>query len=127
MDDGAFPFENREQLTRGISLIYSHFTRFGLEMHVVKGEKVSKTECIFFPPPGFFSRKSIMPAVNGMSRKKLSVLKYKMKQESYVSRHKREEKEYDDLPKTQLTVVCDGFVTFCRQFKYLGNWISFDF
>ena len=66
-----------------------------------------------------------MPAVNGMSRKKLSVLKDKLKQESYVSRQKREEKEYEDLPETQLIVVCDGFVTFCRHFKYLVNWISF--
>ena len=88
-----------------------------------RGEKVSKTECIFFPPPGFFSRKSIMTAVNGMSRKHLSVLKEKMKQESYVSRHNREENVYDDLPETQLIVVCNGFATFCRHFKYLGNWI----
>ena len=42
-----------------------------------------------------------------------------------MSRHKREEKEYGDLPETKLIVVCDGFVTFCRHFKYLGNWISF--
>ena len=89
VDDGAFPFKNREQLTRGISLIYSQFTRFDLEMHVGRGEKFSKTEHIFFPPPGFFIRKSIIPAGNGMSRKKLSVLKEKIKQELYVSRHKR--------------------------------------
>ena len=55
----------------------------------------------------------------------MSVLKEKLKQESYVSIHKREEKEYDDLPETQLIVVCDGCVTFCRHFKYLGNWILF--
>ena len=81
VDDGAFTFENREKLTRGLYLIYSHFTRFGLEMHVGRGEKLSKTECIFFTPPGFFSRKCIIPAVNGTSKKKLSVLKEKMKQE----------------------------------------------
>ena len=89
VDDGDFPFEYCKQLTRGLSLIYSHFTRFGLKMHVEKGEKAPKTECIFFPPPGLFGRKSIMPAVNGLSRKKLSVLKEKMKKESYVSRQKR--------------------------------------
>ena len=55
----------------------------------------------------------------------MSVMKEKMKQESYVSRHKGEEKVYDDLPETHLIVVCDEFVTFCRHFKYLGNWISF--
>ena len=66
-----------------------------------------------------------MPAVNGMSKKKLSAPKGKNKRESYVSRHKREEKEYDNLPETQLIMVCDVFVTFYRHFKYLGNWISF--
>ena len=92
MDDGALLFEDRDQLTRGLSLIYSYFTRFSLDMHVGRGEKASKTECVFFPPPGFFGRKSIMPAVKGMSRKKLSVPKEKTKRESYASRHRREEK-----------------------------------
>ena len=32
VDDGAFTFEDREQLTRGLNLIYQHFTKFGLEM-----------------------------------------------------------------------------------------------
>ena len=125
VDDGAFPFEDREQLTHGLSLIYSHFTRFGLEMHVGRENKASKTECVFFPPPGFFDRKCIMPADNGMSSKSLLVTKEKTKRESYDSRHKREEAEYDNIPETKLIVVCDGFVIFCRQLKYLGNWISF--
>ena len=51
VDDGAFTFEDRDQLTRGLNLIYQHFTRFGLEMHIGKGKKASKTECVFFPPP----------------------------------------------------------------------------
>ena len=44
VDDGAFTFEDWDQLTRGLNLIYQHFTRFGLEMHVSKGKKASKTE-----------------------------------------------------------------------------------
>ena len=51
--------------------------------------------------------------------------KEKTKRELYVSRNKREEKEYNNIPETKLIFVCDGFVTFCRHFKYLGNWISF--
>ena len=43
VDDGAFTFEDRDQLTRGLNLIYQHFTRFGLEMHIGKGKKASKT------------------------------------------------------------------------------------
>ena len=53
VDGGAFTYEDRGQITRGLNLIYLHFTRFGLEMHVGKGKRASKTECIFFPPPGF--------------------------------------------------------------------------
>ena len=37
--DGTFTFEYRNQLTRGLTLIYHHFTRFGIEMHVGKGKK----------------------------------------------------------------------------------------
>ena len=62
VDNGAFTFEDRDQLTRGLTLIYHHFTRFGLEMHVGKGKKASKTECLFFPSPGFFGRKFNLPA-----------------------------------------------------------------
>ena len=42
VDDGEFTFEDRDQLTRGLNLIYQHFTRFGLEMHVGKVKKASK-------------------------------------------------------------------------------------
>ena len=51
IDDGAFTFEDRNQLTRGLDLIYQHFTIFGLKMHVGKINKASKTECVLFPPP----------------------------------------------------------------------------
>ena len=47
------------------------------------------------------------------------------KQETYESRYKREETTYESLPETRLIIVKDGFVTFCRHFKYLGSWISF--
>ncbi len=56
VDDGAFPFETREDLQHGMELIFHHFTRFGLEMHVGRGASESKTECVFFPPPQFFQR-----------------------------------------------------------------------
>ncbi len=37
-----------------MELIFHHFTRFGLKMHIGQGKTASKTECIFFPPPQFF-------------------------------------------------------------------------
>jgi hypothetical protein len=56
VDDGAFPFGTRDDLQRGMNLTYSHFARFGLEMHIGRGTSESKTECVFFPPPQFFQR-----------------------------------------------------------------------
>ena len=61
VDDGAFTFEDRAQMEKGVELIYSHFTKFGLEMHIGREGKTSKTECVFFPPPGFFSQIQILP------------------------------------------------------------------
>ena len=62
VDDGTFPFEDWEQLTLGAQLIFDHLNIFGLEMHIWQGEKFSKTECVFFPPPGLFKKKNILPA-----------------------------------------------------------------
>jgi hypothetical protein len=56
VDDGAFPFGTREDLQRGMELVYRHFARFGMEMHIGRGSSESKTEYVFFPPPPFFQR-----------------------------------------------------------------------
>ena len=88
VDDGAFMFENRNQLTRGLTLIYQHFTRFGIEMHMGKGRKASKTECVFFPPQGFFGQKFNLPIEN--SKRKMRMLVPKTKQESYKAKKRRD-------------------------------------
>ena len=49
VDDGAMLFDNRNDLIEGTRLIMNHFARFGLEMHIGRGEKKSKTECVLFP------------------------------------------------------------------------------
>ena len=54
VDDGAFPFGTREDLKNSMELIYHHFGRFGLETHIGQEKSLSKTECVFFPPPQFF-------------------------------------------------------------------------
>ena len=84
VDDGAFTFEDRDQLTRGLNLIYQHFTRFGLEMHIGKGKKSSKTECVFFPPPGFLRGKLNLSTKK--SKRKRRMLIPNTKQESHESR-----------------------------------------
>ena len=53
VENGAFTFATRKQLKTELNLIYSQFKRFGLEMHIERGSKTSKTECVFFPPPEF--------------------------------------------------------------------------
>ena len=62
VDDGAFPFEYWKQLTLVAQLISDHFKRFGMEMHIRRGGGFSKIECMFFPPPGLFKNKEILPA-----------------------------------------------------------------
>ena len=47
VDDGEFTFEDRDQLTRGLNLIYQHFTKFGLEMHIGKEIKPPKPNVSF--------------------------------------------------------------------------------
>jgi hypothetical protein len=54
IDDGAFIFLSRADMTQGLALVYCHFGCLGLEMHIGRGETPTKTECVFFPPPGFF-------------------------------------------------------------------------
>jgi hypothetical protein len=34
VDDGAFPFATREEMTQGATVIFDHFARFRLEMHL---------------------------------------------------------------------------------------------
>jgi hypothetical protein len=55
-DNRAFPFDTRESLMRGMTLVYWHFGRFGLEMHIERNDGQSKMECVFFPPPQFFQQ-----------------------------------------------------------------------
>ena len=104
VDDGVFPFEDRLQLKLGLSLIHNHFVKFGLEMHIGRGNKASKTECIFFPPPGFFHRKKIVSyKINGENM--VSIRRSKqVKGGSHEKKCKREESLYIAL--TEKTGSC---------------------
>ena len=73
VEDGAFTFEDHDKLTRGLNLIYQHFTRFGLEMHLGKGKKASKTKCVFFPPPGFLRRNLNLSTEKRKGKRKMLV------------------------------------------------------
>jgi hypothetical protein len=56
VDDGTFPFDTRDSLSKGMNLVFKHFTRFGLEMHIGRNGGESKTECVSYPPPQFFQQ-----------------------------------------------------------------------
>jgi hypothetical protein len=61
VDDGAFIFASLADMTKGLICVHKHIDHLGLEMHIGHGDTPSKTECVFFPPPGFFD--SHMPSL----------------------------------------------------------------
>jgi hypothetical protein len=132
--NGAFIFASRADMTLGLTLIIRHFGRLGLVMHIGRGETPSKTECVFSPPPGFFDLHTPAPPAqenyNGIN----NALGYgedaltddeqcaKRKEQSCREKH---EELFNELKEMQPITVDDGFVSFCRHFKYLGSFISF--
>ena len=60
VDDGAFPFGSREDLTRGMELIFHHFDRFGLQMQFVKGHHRPKPNASSSPLPSSFNMRNAM-------------------------------------------------------------------
>ena len=50
VDDGAFIFTNKTDMIKAAEIIYKHFARFGLIMHIGRDGKKSKTEAMYFPP-----------------------------------------------------------------------------
>jgi hypothetical protein len=49
VDDGAFFFESREDAKLGLEMIDQIFQKFGLEMHIGRGQQLSKTEVMYVP------------------------------------------------------------------------------
>ncbi len=54
IDDGAFFFESREDAKLGLEMIDKVFKTIGLEMHIGRGEQLSKTEIMYVPIPSFY-------------------------------------------------------------------------
>jgi hypothetical protein len=53
IDNGAFFFETRDNVTLGLDLINKFFAKLGLEMNIGRGEQLSKTK-IMYSPKAFF-------------------------------------------------------------------------
>ena len=115
-------------------MIYNHFAKFGLEMHIGRGDTASKTECVFFPPPRYFvTSQADIPTLasadeeseyssSGEESYMLSETERKQ-YESEKARVAREDALYDDLEETKDICVADGFVSYTKHFKYLGSYI----
>ena len=50
-DDCGLLFETRDDMVAGANYIFAHLRRFGLHMHVGRGNIASKTEAVYYPPP----------------------------------------------------------------------------
>jgi hypothetical protein len=49
VDDGAFIFKTRADMTRGLALLHRHFGQLGLEMHISRGDYPPKQNVSSFP------------------------------------------------------------------------------
>ena len=106
----------------------------GLRCTLDAEQQRQKWNSFSFPPPGFFdSRLPSLPAPNcadelhdvfDSGNDALTDEERRAEQQERTHRE-REEELYDDLNKTKPISVEDGYVTFCRHFKYLGSFISF--
>ena len=82
-------------------------------------KKISKTECVFFLPPGFFKTQTLPLTYLTNSSLELN------KKESDKKRHTNEDEEYTKCRETVIIKVKGIFVTFTKHFKYLGSYISY--
>jgi len=54
IDDRAFFFESRENATSCLEMINQVFTKFGLEMHIGRGDQLSKTNIMYISKASFY-------------------------------------------------------------------------
>jgi hypothetical protein len=140
VDDDAFPFDTRGSLLQGMTLVYRHFARFGLEMQIGRNGSQSKMECVFFPSPQFFQQ-SQLPAIGDNQQQTQSMttrasrnapqpspLAVALTDDNGDNKEKveREGAIYDKLDKTRDIAVENGYVTFMQLFWYLGSMISYN-
>jgi hypothetical protein len=128
VDDGAFLLDTQDSLSKGMNLVFKHFARFGLEMHIGRNGGESKTECVFFPPPQFFQQHQSLAIGGPTSHQTQSMTRRKStdKPQSFPldtaltdanDENDKEQTEckdamYDKLDETKNIAVADGYITF---------------
>ena len=85
----------------------------------------SKTECVFFPPPGYFKQLAILAEVPESDLLALEETDNDSDQKR-ETRNMIEDMLYDDCHETDVVELVGGFVTYCKHFKYLGSWLSYN-
>ena len=95
-------FEIRRYPEKGLLLIFTNFYNFGLEMHIGRGPKPSKTECILFPPPGFFKPSSHYNTAVDIDSFQVTIPANK---ENDKQNRQREETSYDEANDTNSITV----------------------
>ncbi|KAL7549376.1 hypothetical protein ACHAWF_012644 [Thalassiosira exigua] len=137
VDDEGLPFVSRAQSEKGLPIAQQIMSYLGLEMHIgrrltvtdadgVDQEviKASKTECVFFPAPGYFKQRAIE---SGASEEEILLLSNTAESQAECpASSKLEDKLYDECNETDDIQVTGGFVSYCKHFKYLGSWLSYN-
>ena len=142
IDDGAFFFETREDAENGLEMIHRIFALFGLEMHIGRGEQLSKTEIMYVPKSSFYCSSKLPQALTPPRTQTATPaddttddnedritdqpeIAIKKRTFSNMSQKEREIL-YDMAQETNRMKIADGFIDFVKHFKYLGSYISFD-
>ena len=126
VDDGAFAFETRKEMEVGSNLVFNHFRRFVLHMHVGSKSKPSKTECVSFPAPGHFKILTLPSTTIPTDSSSSHLAITKQKKENKETRQKRKDQKYEDAEETKpIRIGETGIITFTRHFRYLRSYISY--
>jgi hypothetical protein len=142
VDDGAFPFDTQDILSKGMNLVFKHFARFGLEMHMGRNRGESKAECVLFPPPQFFQQHQSL-AIGGPTSRQTQSMTMRTStdtpqsfpldmtlpddnDENDVERTECKDAMYDKLDETKNIAVADVYVTFTQSFCYLKSMVAYN-
>ncbi|EJK69977.1 hypothetical protein THAOC_08706 [Thalassiosira oceanica] len=113
-------------LALGCEVIYGHFARFGLEMHI--GRTTKNVPALANEPFDGSIVQSVPVAENAPVE--IHKPSWRERREASAERAKNkaelEKTRYFSLDQTQPIAVKDGFVTFTMHFKYLSSFISYN-
>jgi hypothetical protein len=131
VDDTAIVFTSREQLEKGVRLIQGIFKSLGMEMHIGKQTSEttydeSKTECLYVPTAKELNQRAIEMELSKDDILLLNAEEEEQSETQRMRRRKLEDKIYESSSETLPVEVEGGIITYCPDFKYLGDWLSYN-